>query len=299
LRAYAVREMFPPGSIRQARATGRPDAATGQPGRRHDRVEGRTLRATQDRPRRRGRTGRKPRQQGLQAQRRARTRHKPQSPVAGTTVGKIADALHGGPAEIAKHATILDWPKDGKGPYPVLRKGANGWSCFPDRPGRPRRSPQLRGRQRVGLAGRVLRRYPRPTCAASGSGTGRSGARMRATPDPLATKPAPGQNWVIDGPHLAILPADPRNGGCLHRVRHPPSRRGTGADVPGHAVRARARPAALIRRSVRPCSTGRPGPVMLSRCCLSRRPSPSAAPPSTGEAPNCCASARIWQLTDV
>ena len=51
-----------------------------------------------------------------------------------TKAQKIANAMTAAPSSISAKATILDWPaKDGEAPE-VLRKGTNGWSCFPDSP---------------------------------------------------------------------------------------------------------------------------------------------------------------------
>ena len=54
---------------------------------------------------------------------------------------KIADALRAGPTFITKNATILDWPATPAGPYRVLRKGTNEWSCLPGVPGYPHDEP--------------------------------------------------------------------------------------------------------------------------------------------------------------
>jgi hypothetical protein len=63
----------------------------------------------------------------------------PAHPV--TDVEKIADALRAGPAFITKDATILDWPAKPDGPYRVLRKGTEQWSCLPGVPGYPHDEP--------------------------------------------------------------------------------------------------------------------------------------------------------------
>ena len=52
-----------------------------------------------------------------------------------TDAQKIADALRAGPAFITKDATILDWPTAPDGPYRLLRKGTNEWTCLPGVPG--------------------------------------------------------------------------------------------------------------------------------------------------------------------
>jgi len=52
-----------------------------------------------------------------------------------TDTEKIADALRAGPTFITQDATLLDWPTTPDGPYRVLRKGSNEWSCLPAFPG--------------------------------------------------------------------------------------------------------------------------------------------------------------------
>ena len=52
-----------------------------------------------------------------------------------TDAQKIADALRAGPGFITKDATILDWPTTPDGPYRLLRKGTNEWTCLPGVPG--------------------------------------------------------------------------------------------------------------------------------------------------------------------
>lgn len=53
----------------------------------------------------------------------------------------IANAESAGPAAIAKHATILGWPAKKVDDPIALRKGSNGWTCFPDRPDTPANDP--------------------------------------------------------------------------------------------------------------------------------------------------------------
>ena len=52
----------------------------------------------------------------------------PVTPPA-TDADKIRSALSAAPAAIAKDATVMDMPS-----MKVLRKGTNGWTCFPDGP---------------------------------------------------------------------------------------------------------------------------------------------------------------------
>jgi hypothetical protein len=52
-----------------------------------------------------------------------------------TDAQKITDALRAGPRFITAQATLLDWPATQDGPYRVLRKGSNDWTCLPGVPG--------------------------------------------------------------------------------------------------------------------------------------------------------------------
>ena len=54
---------------------------------------------------------------------------------------KIQNAMSAAPAAIAKNATILDWPAKESDQPPVLRRGTNGWICFPDDPTTPGNDP--------------------------------------------------------------------------------------------------------------------------------------------------------------
>lgn len=56
------------------------------------------------------------------------------NPPARSAAEKIADASSAAPAAVSQRATIKDWPaKEGAEPT-VLRKGDNGWVCYPSPP---------------------------------------------------------------------------------------------------------------------------------------------------------------------
>jgi hypothetical protein len=123
---------------------------------------------------------------------------------------KIANALSAGPATIAQHAAVTDWPanpKDGMSQGRVIRKGTNGWTCMPDIPGRPQHDPMcmdqtmmkwlmatLAGRKpdinRVGLSYMLM-------------GEARQG--QGATP---ATEPRQVKEWFYVGPHVMVVLPD-------------------------------------------------------------------------------------------
>src|SRR4051812_41831826 len=55
---------------------------------------------------------------------------------------KIEGAMSAAPMSIAKDATIVDYPKEAGQPLIELRKGTNGWTCFPDWEATPGNDPQ-------------------------------------------------------------------------------------------------------------------------------------------------------------
>ncbi len=58
---------------------------------------------------------------------------------------KIRNALAAAPDAIAERATVKDWPNpdalETHAHERVLREGDNGWTCMPDRPGKPQHDP--------------------------------------------------------------------------------------------------------------------------------------------------------------
>ena len=58
------------------------------------------------------------------------------SELSASDSGLIKNALSAAPSDVAKHATVKTM--DGR----VLRKGSNGWVCFPDHAAEPGNSPR-------------------------------------------------------------------------------------------------------------------------------------------------------------
>src|SRR5260370_19562503 len=54
---------------------------------------------------------------------------------------KIKNALSRGPDFVTDKATVMDWPKPDEQHGRILRMGSNGWTCMPDRPGKPAHDP--------------------------------------------------------------------------------------------------------------------------------------------------------------
>jgi len=135
---------------------------------------------------------------------------------------KIQNAMSAAPAAIAKNATIMDWPaKEGDEP-PVLHKGTNEWTCFPDDPGSPGNDPMCLDKMWVVWVHAWMTKKE-PKITAPGIGYMLQGGSDASNTDPFATKPAPGEKWINAKPHLMVLvpnkldpklySSDPHSGG--------------------------------------------------------------------------------------
>jgi hypothetical protein len=149
------------------------------------------------------------------------------APAAGQATpdaqAKIADAMSAGPAAITKDATILDWAMDANGKFVVLRQGSNTWSCLPGTPGTPTDDPMCVDPVWMAwLSALATKQDPKTT--APGIAYMLQGDSGANNTDPFAMEPAPGQDWLVDGPHLMILlpegtdqgvfSTDPHSGGA-------------------------------------------------------------------------------------
>ena len=135
---------------------------------------------------------------------------------------KIADAMSAAPAEIAKHATIMDWPeKEGAQPR-QLRAGTNGWVCMPSDPSGPGGDPMCLDKQWQAWAdGWMTKTQPKIT--ATGIAYMLRGDRGSSNTDPYATGPTATNEWIEAPPHIMVVypdpkmleafPTDPKNGG--------------------------------------------------------------------------------------
>ena len=136
---------------------------------------------------------------------------------AGQRDARIRSALSAAPASVAEKATVVDL--DGT----VLKHGSSDWVCMPDMPDVPNDSPMcLDEPWREVIDAWENRREPEYT------GIGISYMLQGDMPvsniDPFAEGPAPGNEWIPDGPpHIMVLvsdhelleslPTDPDNGG--------------------------------------------------------------------------------------
>jgi hypothetical protein len=122
--------------------------------------------------------------------------------VAAHAAGKdpIASAASAAPPAIGAAATVMTM--DGK----VLRKGTNGWTCFPDDPGTPGDDPMCVDRNGMAWMNALMAKKPPPK--AVGLSYMLQGGSDASNLDPFVSKPAAGQKWVTTGPHMMVLSAE-------------------------------------------------------------------------------------------
>jgi len=143
-----------------------------------------------------------------------------------TDAHKIADAMSAAPAEIARHATIMDWPDTPDGKPRQLRAGTNGWVCYPSSPGEFKGAsisdPMCLDQTWQAWAGAWMSKTA-PKVSGTGLAYMLRGDKGASNTDPFATGPTAANHWVVSPPHVMVLYADlkmldsfstdPNNGG--------------------------------------------------------------------------------------
>ncbi len=113
---------------------------------------------------------------------------------------KIARAMSAAPAAIATNATIAD--VDAKGKMTVLRKGTNGFTCFPGHIGVIGDDPICMDAPSMQWANDWTAHKPKPTNTTPGVSYMFAGGKDFSATDPWATKSAHPLTW---GPHYMIM----------------------------------------------------------------------------------------------
>jgi hypothetical protein len=144
---------------------------------------------------------------------------------ARTGNAKLDDALSAAPASVTEQATVMDWPEKAGGQPKELRRGTNGWTCFPSTPravGAAGKDPMCLDKQFMSWAEALMSRKP-PRVNAVGIGYMLQGDAGASNTDPYAKSPTSDNQWVQTGPHLMVvvpgtaqlagLPTDPKSGG--------------------------------------------------------------------------------------
>jgi hypothetical protein len=117
-----------------------------------------------------------------------------------TADAKIAEAMKAAPADLAHHATIMDWDQS------ILREGTNGWTCLPTPPQMPGSAPMCLDGQWMQWAHAWMTKTE-PTVTEIGVSYMLSGDDGASNSDPYGTREN-STDWVVTGPHLMILTPD-------------------------------------------------------------------------------------------
>lgn len=134
-------------------------------------------------------------------------------PAPGSTEWKIETYASAAPAELATNATVMDF--DSAGALTVeLRKGTNGWTCMPFNPPPPggyttpaSASPACMDAM-AGAWGTAWATKATPKLASMGLAYMLHGDTGASMTDPWAKAETPDNQWVVEGPHVMVLPSD-------------------------------------------------------------------------------------------
>lgn len=139
-----------------------------------------------------------------------------------TDAQKIQSAMRAAPADIAKGATIMDWPDSPTGQPRQLRAGTNGWVCYPSTPIGPDTDPMCLDKQWQAW-GMAYMSKSQPQVSGTGIAYMLRGDKGASNTDPFATGPTADNNWVVAPSHIMVLfsdlaqldayPTDPTSGG--------------------------------------------------------------------------------------
>ncbi len=120
------------------------------------------------------------------------------------TATKIENAMSAAPAAVSANATIMDNELDDTGQFVVLREGSDDWFCFPDLPTSPGNDPQCIDQTWLDWTYAFFA-GEEPNVTNPGLAYMLQGGSDPSNTDPLATEPAPGEDWVSSPPHVMLL----------------------------------------------------------------------------------------------
>ncbi len=116
----------------------------------------------------------------------------------------IYDAMSAAPLRISENAAVMGWPTEAGGALVELRAGTNGWTCLADDPGTPTHDPMCLDANWLELI-HALMEGRDPVYTGVGFGYMLRGGSAASNTDPTVMQPAPGEDWLIDGPHVMIV----------------------------------------------------------------------------------------------
>ncbi len=104
-------------------------------------------------------------------------------------------------------ATVMDWPAAPGKDMRVLRRGSNGWTCMPDRPGSPRHDPMCADQTMMKWT-LAMRAGKKPNIDRVGISSMLQGEAGSDVQDLNAKTPPPGKDWYYAGPHIMLVLPD-------------------------------------------------------------------------------------------
>tara|TARA_R110000823_G_scaffold118451_2_gene242319 strand:+ start:6243 stop:6884 length:642 start_codon:yes stop_codon:yes gene_type:complete len=118
----------------------------------------------------------------------------------------IKNALSAAPSDVAKHATVKTM--DGR----VLRKGSNGWVCFPDHAAEPGNSPRCLDPSYQGFMKAYMQKS-KPQTDRVGFGYMLQGGKPGSDTNPRAQGPQDKGVWQSDPrpPHIMVVVPDTKD----------------------------------------------------------------------------------------
>jgi hypothetical protein len=129
-----------------------------------------------------------------------------------TKEARIESAMAGGPAEIAKNARIVEFGDSGN--LTTLRKGSNGWTCFPGHPGMT--GAMCLDEPALQWLTDLIAHKAKPTNTRPGILYMLKGGMRQSATDPWATEGTP----VKEPPHWALIwPFDPKEAGLSDKPK--------------------------------------------------------------------------------
>jgi hypothetical protein len=117
---------------------------------------------------------------------------------------KIRSAMSAAPTSVAKDATIVDYPKKATEPLLKLRKGTNGWTCFPDWQATPGNDPMCLDKMWMQWF-EAISSATDPNIDQPGIAYMLQGGSDASNTDPFAMKPKVGEHWVSAPPHVMLI----------------------------------------------------------------------------------------------
>jgi hypothetical protein len=114
----------------------------------------------------------------------------------------IANAISAAPVAVGKNAAVMTI--DDQMQMKTLRKGTNGFTCIPDNPATPTNDPMCVDAGGMAWMTAYGEKKP-PPAGTVGFGYMLQGESAANNVDPFAIKPAAGEEWMVDGPHVMIF----------------------------------------------------------------------------------------------